>query len=90
MHSVIGCEVARLFRSAIGGNNFADEGRAVVRHRTSDGFQTGDGSVENLATLERTKSVAESYQRSKVHRRNRSRVRNQIRRLIHAVTQNPG
>ncbi len=58
-----------------------------ARHRAPDGFQTGDGGVENLASLERPKSVAESHQRGKVRRRNRSRVRNQIRRLIHAVTQ---
>lgn len=67
----------------------SDEGRAVARHRAPDGFQTGDGGVENLAAIERPKSVAESRERDKLQKRNRSHVRNQIRRLIHAVTQNP-
>ena len=53
------------------------------------GLQIGDGGLESLASLERTKSVAESHQRGKVQRRNRSRVRNQICRLIYAVTENP-
>src|ERR1700677_3462648 len=62
------------------------EGRAVAGHRASHGVQTGDGRVQDLATIARSKPVAESRQRYKVQRRNRSCRRNQIRRLIHAVT----
>ena len=71
---------------------------ATVRHRTirmkgalsQDTarlmVQTGDGRIQDLAAIARSKPVAESRQRYKVQRRNRSCRRNQIRRLIHAVT----
>jgi transposase-like protein len=62
------------------------KGAFVARHRTPDGFQTGDGGVANLAALERSKSVAENHQRGKVQRRNRSRALNQISRMIRAIT----
>ena len=62
------------------------QGRAVAGHRASHGVQTGDGRVQDLATIARSKPVAESRQRYKVQRRNRSCRRNQIRRLIHTVT----
>src|ERR1700685_3670772 len=62
------------------------KGRAVAGHRASHGVQTGDGRVHDLATIARSKPVAESRQRYKIQRRNRSCRRNQIRRLIHAVT----
>ena len=65
------------------------ERRAVAGHRASHGVQTGDGRVQDLAAFERSKPVAESRQRYKVQRRNRSCRRNQIRRLIHAVTDCP-
>ena len=65
------------------------ERRAVAGHRASHGVQTGDGRVQDLAAFERSKPVAESRQRYKVQRRNRSCRRNQIRRLIHAVTDFP-
>ena len=65
------------------------EGRAVAGHRASHGVQTGDGRVKDLAAIARSKPVAESRQRYKVQRRNRSCRRNQIRRLIHAVTDFP-
>ena len=65
------------------------QGRAVAGHRASHGVQTGDGRVQDLATIARSKPVAESRQRYKVQRRNRSCRRNQIRRLIHAVTDFP-
>ena len=67
----------------------AHEGRALAGHGPPHGLQAGDGGVEKLATTARTKSVAESRQRCNIPRRNRSRVREEIRRLIHAVTQNP-
>ena len=63
------------------------EGRAVAGHRSSHGVHTGDGRVQDLAAIARSKPVAESRQRYKVQRRNRSCRRNQIRRLIHAVTE---
>src|SRR6202453_64305 len=71
---------------------------ATVSHRTvrmkgalsqdtaSHGVQTGDGRVQDLAAIARSKPVAESRQRHKIQRRNRSCRRNQIRRLIHTVT----
>src|SRR6202522_3055647 len=62
------------------------EGRAVAGYRASHGVQTGDGRVQDLATIARSKPVAESRKRYKIQRRNRSCRRNQIRRLIHAVT----
>ena len=65
------------------------EGRALAGHGPPHGLQAGDGGVEKLATTARTKSVAESRQRCNIPRRNRSRVREEIRRLIHAITQNP-
>ena len=65
------------------------ERRAVAGYRASHGVQTGDGRVQDLAAFERSKPVAESRQRYKVQRRNRSCRRNQIRRLIHAVTDFP-
>jgi hypothetical protein len=58
----------------------------LMLYRASHGVQTGDGRVQNLATIARSKPVAESRQRYKIQRRNRSCRRNQIRRLIHAVT----
>ena len=58
------------------------EGRAVAGYRASHGVQTGDGRVHDLATIARSKPVAESRQRYKVQRRNRSCRRNQIRCLI--------
>ena len=67
----------------------AHEGRALAGHGPPHGLQAGDGGVEKLATTARTKSVAESRQRCNIPRRNRSRVREEIRRLIHAVTENP-
>src|SRR5271155_4036755 len=48
------------------------EGRAVAGHRASHGVQTGDGRVHDLATIARSKPVAESRQRYKIQRRNRS------------------
>jgi len=65
------------------------EGRAFTGHGASDGVQAGDGRVEKLATTARPKSVAESRERCNIPRRNRSRVRDEIGRLIHAVTENP-
>jgi hypothetical protein len=65
------------------------ERRAVAGHRASHGVQTGDGRVQDLAAIARSKPVAESRQRYKVQRRNRSCRQNQIRRLIHAVTDFP-
>ena len=67
----------------------AHEGRALAGHGPPHGLQAGDGGVEKLATTARTKSVAESRQRCNIPPRNRSRVPKEIRRLIHAVTQNP-
>ena len=67
----------------------AHEGRALAGHGPPHGLQAGDGGVEKLATTARTKSVAESRERCNIPRRNRSRVREEIRRLIHAVTENP-
>ena len=67
----------------------AHEGRALAGHGAPHGLQAGDGGVEKLATTARTKSVAESRERCNIPRRNRSRVREEIRRLIYAVTQNP-
>src|SRR5271166_1691569 len=51
--------------------------------------ETGDGRVQDLATIARSKPISESRQRYKVQRRNRSCRRNHIRRLIHAVTDFP-
>ena len=65
------------------------KGGAVAGHRASHGVQTGNGRVQDLAAFERSKPVAESRQRYKVQGRNRSCRRNQIRRLIHAVTDFP-
>src|SRR5258708_518911 len=62
------------------------EGGAVAGHRASHGVQTGDGRVHDLATIARPKPGAETRQRYKIQRRNRSCRRNQIRRLIHTVT----
>ena len=45
------------------------EGRAVAGHRSSHGVQTGDGRVQDLAAIARSKPVAESRQRYKVQRR---------------------
>ena len=71
---------------------------STVRHRTvrTKGALSQDTArlmVFKLVTAaskswpaEGSKSVAENHQRSKVLRWNRSRVRNQIRRLIYAVT----
>ncbi len=64
----------------------AYEERALAGHGASHGFQTGDDRGEKLATTARTKSVAEGRQRCNIPRRNRRRVREEIRRLIHAVT----
>ena len=65
------------------------EKRAVAGHLASHGVQTGDGRVQDVAAIARSKRVAESRQRYKVQGRNRSCRRNQIRRLIHAVTDFP-
>src|SRR5271168_3941298 len=65
------------------------ERRVVPGHRAPHGVQTGDGRVQDLAAFERSKPVAESRQRYKVQRRNRNCRRNQIRHLIHAVTDFP-
>ena len=62
------------------------EGRTVAGHGASHGVQTGDGRVQDLATIAGSKPVAQSRQRYKVQRRNRSCRRNQIRRLIPTVT----
>ena len=61
---------------------------ALAGHGPPHGLQTGHGGVEMLATTARTKSAAESRQRCNIPRRNRSRLRKEIRRLIHAVSQN--
>ena len=62
------------------------EGRTVAGHGAPHGVQTGDGRVQDLATIAGSKPVAQSRQRYKVQRRNRSCRRNQIRRLIPTVT----
>jgi transposase-like protein len=75
---------------------------ATVRHRTvrMKGALSQDtarlmvfklvmAAVQDLAMFERSKPVAESRQRYKVQGRNRNCRRNQIRRLIHAVTDFP-
>ena len=46
--------------------------RAVAGPRASHGVQTGDGRVQDLATIARSKPAAESRQRYKIQRRNRS------------------
>ena len=60
----------------------AHEGRALAGHRPPHGLQAGDGGVEKLATTARTKPVAESRRRCNIQGRNRSRVREEIRRLF--------
>lgn len=67
--------------------NRSHERRALAGHGASHGVQAGDGGVEKLAQAARTKAVAQDYQRCKIPRRNRNRVRSKIRRLIHPVTQ---
>ena len=76
----------RAVRDSEASHRLQHEGRAVAGYRASHGVQTGDGRVHDLATIARSKPVAESRQRYKVQRRNRSCRRNQIRRLIHTVT----
>jgi putative transposase len=49
------------------------EGRSVTGHSTSHGLQAGDGGLQDLASIERSKPVAESHQRCKIQRRNRRR-----------------
>ena len=61
------------------------EGRWLLAgHGASDGVRAGDGRIEKLATASRTKSVAESGSGVTFRRRNRSRVREEIRRLNYA------
>jgi hypothetical protein len=64
-------------------------GPAVELFEVASELQQHRGRVQDLAAFERSKSVAESRQRYKVQGRNRSCRRNQIRRLIHAVTDFP-
>jgi hypothetical protein len=52
--------IERIFTRRTAPVKSTDEGRAVARHRAPDSFQTVEGGVENLAAIERTKSVAES------------------------------
>jgi hypothetical protein len=63
------------------------ERRVVARHRSPHGFQAGDGRIENLAKTQGQNQLPnKSHPGCQIPRRNRSRARSQIRRLIHAAT----
>ena len=68
----------------------AHEGLPVVEHRQADGLQARHGRREILASIEGTKSVAETARRCQVPGRDRGH-RNEAteRRLINLVTQIP-
>jgi hypothetical protein len=65
------------------------KGALSLGHCQDHGVHAHRGRVENLAPAERSKSVAETRWRRKIQGRNRSRRRNEDRRLIPSVTHFP-